>query len=97
MHGALARPWTLEQLCASVAMSRSAFSKRFKTLAGHAPLDYLLRQGVPVSKVALDVGYASASAFRHAFRRRYDHAPGRYWQTVNVNGEPARKSARRDN
>lgn len=88
MHGDVAHPWSLEQLCALVGMSRSAFSKRFKALVGRAPLDYLLRwrmrvarnmlrKGRPVAIVANDVGYASESAFRHAFKRLYGHAPGR--------------------
>lgn len=108
MHGDVAHPWPLEQLCASAAMSRSAFSKRFKALVGHAPLDYLLRwrmrvagnllrHGAPVARVAMDVGYASESAFRHAFKRRYGHAPGRYRQTGPVSDEPVRKSAGSDN
>lgn len=93
MHGDIAHSWCLEELCGRVAMSRSAFSKRFKTLVGHAPLDYLLRwrmrvarnklrQGESVAMIATDVGYASESAFRHAFKRLYGRAPGRYWQEV---------------
>ena len=93
MHGDIAHSWCLEELCGRVAMSRSAFSKRFKALVGHAPLDYLLRwrmrvarnrlrQGESVTMIAADVGYASESAFRHAFKRLYGRAPGRYWQEV---------------
>jgi transcriptional regulator GlxA family with amidase domain len=88
MHGDVAYRWSLAQLCAMVAMSRSAFSKRFKALVGRAPLDYLLRwrmrvarnmlrHGTPVAIVANDVGYASESAFRHAFKRLYGHPPSR--------------------
>jgi transcriptional regulator GlxA family with amidase domain len=106
MHGDVAHPWSLMQLCASVAMSRSAFSKRFKALVGHAPLDYLLRwrmrvarnmlrQGVPVATVASDVGYASESAFRHAFKRLYGHAPGRYWRETEKPSWPEDPSANR--
>lgn len=93
MYGEVAYPWSIEELCGRVAMSRSAFSKRFKTLVGHAPLKYLLRwrmrvarnmlrQGTSVAAVAQDVGYASESAFRHAFKRLYGHAPRRYWQEL---------------
>ncbi|RYE64327.1 MAG: AraC family transcriptional regulator, partial [Rhizobiaceae bacterium] len=77
----------------SVAMSRSAFSKRFKSLVGLAPLDYLLRwrmrlarnalrRGSTVATVASEVGYSSESAFGHAFKRIYGIAPRRYWRTV---------------
>lgn len=93
MHGNAAYPWSLETLAASVAMSRSAFSKRFKSLVGLAPLDYLLRwrmrlarnalrRGSTVATVASKVGYSSESAFGHAFKRIYGIAPRRYWRTV---------------
>jgi len=91
MHGDVAHPWSIDELCGQVAMSRSAFSKRFKALVGTAPLDYLLRwrmrvarnmlrQEKSVALVASDVGYASESAFRHAFKRVYGHAPKRDWR-----------------
>ena len=93
MHGDAAYPWSLETLAASVAMSRSAFSKRFKSLVGLAPLDYLLRwrmrlarnalrRGSTVATVASEVGYSSESAFGHAFKRIYGIAPRRYWRSV---------------
>ena len=91
MHGDSSHPWTLEILSSAVAMSRSAFSKRFKSLVGVAPLDYLLRwrmriardllrRGSMVAAVASQAGYSSESAFRHAFKRLYGHAPKRYWK-----------------
>lgn len=94
MHADAAHPWTLEVLCSAVAMSRSAFSKRFKSLVGRAPLDYLLRwrmriardllrRGCTVAAAALHVGYASESAFRHAFKRLHGHAPKRYWENID--------------
>ncbi|WP_454647280.1 helix-turn-helix transcriptional regulator [Bradyrhizobium liaoningense] len=75
----------------AIAMSRSAFSKRFKSLVGLAPLDYLLRwrmrlardqlrRGATVSATAAQLGYSSESAFGHAFKRIYGHAPKRYWR-----------------
>jgi AraC-like DNA-binding protein len=93
MHGDPACPWTLERLCAAVAMSRSAFTRRFRSLVGMAPLDYLLRwrmrlardglrRGEGVAAVAARVGYASESAFRAAFRRVYGQGPGRYRQAT---------------
>jgi AraC-like DNA-binding protein len=94
MHHNIAHPWTLEMLCSAVAMSRSAFTKRFRSLVGRAPLDYLLhwrmriardllRQGSSVAAAAHHVGYASESAFRNAFKRLYGHAPKRYWGKID--------------
>ncbi|SDH33625.1 transcriptional regulator, AraC family [Bradyrhizobium sp. Rc2d] len=91
IHEDAAHPWTLEALSEAIAMSRSAFSKRFKSLVGLAPLDYLLRwrmrlardllrRGATVSATAAQLGYSSESAFGHAFKRVYGHAPKRYWR-----------------
>ncbi|WP_347958261.1 AraC family transcriptional regulator [Bradyrhizobium sp. SSUT112] len=97
MHEDVAHPWTLEALADAIAMSRSAFSKRFKSLVGLAPLDYLLRwrmrlardqlrRGATVSATAAQLGYSSESAFGHAFKRIYGQAPKRYWGG-QANGE----------
>ncbi|PWV97747.1 AraC family transcriptional regulator [Hoeflea marina] len=91
MHGDAAHPWSLDQLAQSVAMSRSAFAKRFRSLVGVAPLDYLLRwrmrlaraalrRGSTVAAAAAEVGYSSESAFGHAFKRIYGESPRRYWR-----------------
>ncbi|WP_436206894.1 AraC family transcriptional regulator [Caballeronia sp. LjRoot31] len=48
--------WTLEMLSSAVAMSRSAFSKRFKSLVGFAPLDYLLRWRMRIARDLLRHG-----------------------------------------
>lgn len=91
IHGDVAYPWCLDTLAVSVAMSRSAFSRRFKSIVGLAPLDYLLRwrmrlarqalrRGSTVAAVAAQVGYSSESAFGHAFKRIYGNAPRRYWR-----------------
>ena len=39
----------------------------------------LLAAGEPVTRVALDVGYATPSAFIEAFRRELGRTPGRYF------------------
>ncbi|WP_152971094.1 helix-turn-helix transcriptional regulator, partial [Rhizobium ecuadorense] len=67
-----------------------SFALRFKTVAGVAPLTYLtrwrmrlaereLREGsMPVSALALSLGYTSESAFSNAFKRMTGMAPRRY-------------------
>lgn len=90
IHGDPARAWSLDGLAQAVAMSRSAFAKRFRLLVGLAPLDYLirwrmrlardmLRRGGTVAAAASSVGYSSESAFGHAFKRIYGQSPRRYW------------------
>jgi AraC-like DNA-binding protein len=94
MHGEPGKPWRLEQLASAAAMSRTIFASQFKAAAGVAPLTYLarwrmrlaeraLRQGdVPVAVLARDLGYASESAFSHAFKRIVGVSPSRYAGTA---------------
>ena len=87
MHGDLAFPWTVGDLAAQVGMSRSAFASLFTRRVGRPPLDYLtgwrmtlarhllLQKKADVASVAVRVGYASQSAFGHAFKRSFGHSP----------------------
>lgn len=95
MHQDVAFPWTVDRLAYLVAMSRSGFSKRFKSLVRRAPLDYLLhwrmrlardylRKHETVSIIAAKLGYASESAFGNAFKHVFGHAPKRYWKHLDV-------------
>jgi AraC-like DNA-binding protein len=90
MHASPEKPWRLEQLARAAAMSRTIFASHFKAVAGVAPLAYLaqwrmrlaqraLRRGdVPVAVLARELGYASESAFSHAFKRIVGVSPSRY-------------------
>lgn len=90
IHGDIRHGWRVEELARAVGMSRSAFAAAFKARVGSPPLDYLLkwrmqvardllRKGGTVSDAAIQVGYASESAFGTAFKRVYGCAPKRYW------------------
>ncbi len=81
MHDNPAHAWTVADLAADCGMSRSAFAERFRTLTGFSPLDYLVRWRMrlagralrrgddPLSRIARSCGYATDSAFSHAFKR----------------------------
>ncbi len=96
MHGEPGRAWRLEQLARATAMSRTRFAEQFKAVAGEAPLAYLarwrmrlaehaLRQGdTPVAVLAHRLGYASESAFSHAFKRIVGLSPKRYGDSVRL-------------
>jgi AraC-like DNA-binding protein len=96
MHGDPARSWQLEELAKATAMSRTTFVVRFKTVAGVPPLTYLLNwrmrlaeralraENVPVSALALSLGYTSESAFSNAFKRTMGMAPKRYREAARV-------------
>lgn len=90
MHGNIAHPWRVKELASAVAMSRTTFTERFRTLVGLPPLNYLagwrmavagnaLRTpGRSLSAIAEDVGYGSSTAFHAAFKRATGLSPGRY-------------------
>ena len=94
LHGDIARRWTVDALARAVGMSRSGFALRFRDLVGVAPLAYLTRWRMqcardalrrtdcPVADLAARLGYASESAFGHAFKRTYGRAPKRYWSSA---------------
>lgn len=80
---------SLDAVAAQASMSRRAFTRLFRAQTGVsfgawrqqvcllAAIERL-SQGQPVTRVALDLGYASPSAFTSAFRRALGQAPGAY-------------------
>jgi AraC-like DNA-binding protein len=101
MHNDPGRSWTLGELAKAVGMSRTTFALRFRQAAGVAPLGYLLgwrmhlarralREGkMPVSALALSLGYTSESAFSNAFKREFGTAPKRYRSSVMASDDAA--------
>ncbi|WP_414442107.1 AraC family transcriptional regulator [Burkholderia sp. 22PA0106] len=95
IHGDPARNWNLEALAKEAGMSRTSFAVRFREMMGVPPLTYLtqwrmhlarraIRAGVSTAEAAAAVGYSSESAFRSAFKRVMDVAPGQYRRTAEV-------------
>ena len=90
IHREPERRWTVEELAAAVAYSRSAFAGRFRELVGESPMSYLTRTrlavaaallrrpNVTVGEAARRAGYASESSFSRAFKRAFGVAPGSY-------------------
>ena len=90
MHARPAQGWTVADLAAEAAMSRSAFFARFSRIVGLAPMEYLLAwrmalakrllrgREVAIEHVAALVGYGSASTFSTAFARHVGMPPMRY-------------------
>jgi transcriptional regulator GlxA family with amidase domain len=79
--------WSVLGLARTAAMSRSAFSERFRSLVGETPMRYLTEvrlaraahlfrsTDATVTEVARSVGYASEAALSRAFEVRYGHPP----------------------
>lgn len=99
MHSDPARPWTMQSLSRHVGVSRATLARRFTALVGRPPMAYLtwwrmttaarlLRStDAPLAEIAERVGYTSAFAFAHAFKRELGAAPGRYRQENPVPSE----------
>lgn len=90
IHRDISAPWSAEALAREVALSRSAFMERFRTLVGMPPIRYLtvwrlesaksqLREtGMTVGQIAHAVGYESEEAFSRAFKREFRLSPSRW-------------------
>ena len=89
------RSWTVAELAAEGALSRSSFFERFKRVVGVPPMEYLLgwrmalakdalrREDVTVAEVADRVGYGSASAFSVAFTRHVGQPPAHFARSAS--------------
>jgi AraC-like DNA-binding protein len=83
-------PWTLRDLGHRVGLGRSAFSARFTELVGQSMHRYLIARRMAeaaflletsdegIARIAIRVGYETASAFSKLFHRHHGLSPGRY-------------------
>lgn len=90
LHRDPARRWTVADLAATSAISRSGLDERFRRLLGRSPIRYLtewrmhlsrellLTTDLGVATVARRVGYLSEEAFSRAFKRTYGQSPSRW-------------------
>ena len=79
----------IEELCREMAMSRSLFYCRLKTLTGQAPQDFIrlirleqaamyLRQGDAVLDVSVKTGFVNVKYFSTVFKRHFGMPPSKY-------------------
>jgi len=90
IHSRPGHGWTVGELASKVALSRSAFSARFRELAGESPMQYITRTRLataaellrstdaPLARIATQAGYGTEFSFSKAFKRSFGIAPGRY-------------------
>ena len=90
MHAEPGKPWGLAELARVAAMSRTSFAERFRTVAGEPSLTSLSRwrillaqralrdSDIRVGALAVELGYASESAFSTAFKREVGESLLRY-------------------
>lgn len=87
LHGNPCRPWTVTDLAARAAVSRSSLAGRFTELLGEPPMRYLVRWRLllasrqlrdshrSVAAIAESIGYQSPAAFQRAFKRFHGETP----------------------
>lgn len=87
LHGAPEKKWTVAELAAAAAVSRSLLDERFRRFLGRSPIRYVTEWRRYIAKdllatielgvvaVARRVGYESEEAFSRAFKRAYGLSP----------------------
>lgn len=102
LHADPSRPWTVEDMAAEVAMSRSGFAATFRQLTGESPVRYLTRCRLATAAASLantdqtmfaiaqQVGYDSETSLAKAFTRTFGITPGAYRRRARepLGGEP---------
>lgn len=83
----------VEQIAKGLAMSQRQLYRKLKGTLNVTPADFLrsyrlekaielMRQEVPVSNVAFEVGFSSHSYFCRCFRAKYDMSPSQYIEAL---------------
>jgi transcriptional regulator GlxA family with amidase domain len=92
LHENPGRDWSVGNLAAHAALSRSPFSSRFTSVVGESPYAYvarvrmeraarMLREGrKTLAEVAAAVGYESESSFSRVFKKHFRASPGVFRQ-----------------
>ena len=93
LHNAPERRWTVADLAAGAAASRSLLDDRFRQVLGHSPIRYLTEwrmhladellatSDLAVAAIARRVGYDSEEAFSRAFKRERGLSPS-HWRAA---------------
>jgi AraC-like DNA-binding protein len=87
LHADPQRKWTVADLAASAAVSRSVLDERFRHVLGRSPIRYLTDWRMHIAEdllastdhgvatIAHQIGYDSEEAFSRAFKRSHSIAP----------------------
>jgi AraC-like DNA-binding protein len=105
MHADPSRRWSVQSLADAAAMSRTAFSLKFKRMVGTAPMEYLTHWRMllaadrlsnsddPISVISASLGYESESAFSTAFKRVMRSSPREYSRRRSLQPEHEKQLA----
>lgn len=90
IHSQPGKKWRLDELAKVAGMSRTAFTTRFRKLAGYSVNEYIrvwrfnlaiermVTNKEKISQIAFDLGYESESAFSTAFKKSMGESPRSY-------------------
>jgi AraC-like DNA-binding protein len=90
----LSHQWTVEEMAALVGLGTTAFSEKVKNYTGFSPLNYLInirisealkllkRQNVPVTDIALEVGFYSSQHFATTFKKLTGYTPREFRKKI---------------
>lgn len=111
VHARPGEAWTVASLAKAVALSRTVFANRFRTLVGSTVMEYVAARRMHVAagmltsssdalaEIANEVGYESEISFSKAFRRWGGMPPGQYRRRMDEryanNSKPALEAAAR--
>ena len=95
IHTAPERKWTVAELAAEAAVSRSSLDSRFREFVGRSPIRYLTEwrmhmaeellttTEITIAAIARRVGYDSEEAFSRAFKRTHGRSPS-LWRASHL-------------
>jgi len=101
IHADSARQWTLDDMAEVAGMSRARFAVLFKTLTGTTPANYLaswrlmmaqklMKKGLALKLIAIDVGYGGSSTLARAFMRMLGCTPLEWLNAQKQQASPGR-------
>ncbi|MEH6650669.1 MAG: AraC family transcriptional regulator [Motiliproteus sp.] len=100
MHTEPEKSWTVDSLAKATGMSRSRFSNHFHDFIGEPPMHYLhscrmqvAKQKIeetesPLNIISEEVGYASDSAFKTAFKKFFGNSPKTFRRNTKQMNQP---------
>lgn len=85
----------VSEFAASVGMSRATFYRKLKAVTNLSPIEFikrfrmeravtLLRKGVPITEIAMQVGYSESSSFNRGFRRHHGCSPSEFLKKTSI-------------
>lgn len=96
IHSQPGKKWRLDELAKLAGMSRTAFTIKFRKLAGYSVSEYIrvwrfnlaigrmMSHKEKISEIAFDLGYESESAFSTAFKKSMGKSPRHYIEDHNL-------------